>query len=202
MSQLFAWGGQSTGVSALASFLPKNTQDQAPKSSCGLSKYIIHNWIHIPLGIPGCTKCKLTDRPTLWNLTTWKEHMRTWLLKKIIWAESCEYLNTMKNRTFWNPQYSNEIRKTEKNNYDFVKYKNKCNFKIYILFRKVFLSFSGWWTTLGIQFLPINTPMYIDNSLVHNFRRFKDSPEIQSQTLGEAPLIHTFVAKLLPVFMQ
>ena len=26
MSQLFAWGGQSTGVSALASFLPRNTQ--------------------------------------------------------------------------------------------------------------------------------------------------------------------------------
>ena len=26
-SQLFAWGGQSIGVSALASFLPKNTQD-------------------------------------------------------------------------------------------------------------------------------------------------------------------------------
>ena len=29
MSQLFAWGGQSTGVS-LASFLPKNTQDWSP----------------------------------------------------------------------------------------------------------------------------------------------------------------------------
>ena len=29
MSQLFAWGGQSTGVSALASFLPKNTQGWA-----------------------------------------------------------------------------------------------------------------------------------------------------------------------------
>ena len=27
MSQLFTWGGQSIGVSALASFLPKNTQD-------------------------------------------------------------------------------------------------------------------------------------------------------------------------------
>ena len=27
MSQLFAWGGQSTGVSALASFLPENPQD-------------------------------------------------------------------------------------------------------------------------------------------------------------------------------
>ena len=30
VSQLFAWGGQSTGVSALASFLPKNTQDWSP----------------------------------------------------------------------------------------------------------------------------------------------------------------------------
>ena len=30
MSQLFAWGGQSTGVSALASFLPKNIQDWSP----------------------------------------------------------------------------------------------------------------------------------------------------------------------------
>ena len=29
MSQLFAWGGQSTGVSALASVLPRNTQDWA-----------------------------------------------------------------------------------------------------------------------------------------------------------------------------
>ena len=30
MSQLFAWGSQSTGVSALASVLPKNTQDWSP----------------------------------------------------------------------------------------------------------------------------------------------------------------------------
>ena len=30
MSQLFAWGGQSTGVSALASFPPKNTQGWSP----------------------------------------------------------------------------------------------------------------------------------------------------------------------------
>ena len=30
MSQLFAWGAQSTGVSALASFLSKNTQDWSP----------------------------------------------------------------------------------------------------------------------------------------------------------------------------
>ena len=30
MSQLLAWGGQSTGVSALASFLPKKSQDWSP----------------------------------------------------------------------------------------------------------------------------------------------------------------------------
>ena len=30
MSQLFAWSGQNTGVSALASFLPKNTQGWSP----------------------------------------------------------------------------------------------------------------------------------------------------------------------------
>ena len=33
MSQLFTWGGQSTGVSALASVLPINTQDWSPLES-------------------------------------------------------------------------------------------------------------------------------------------------------------------------
>ena len=33
MSQLFAWGGQSTGVSALASFLPKNSQIRSDQIS-------------------------------------------------------------------------------------------------------------------------------------------------------------------------
>ena len=35
MSQLFAWGGQSTGVSALASFLPKKSQGWSPSESTG-----------------------------------------------------------------------------------------------------------------------------------------------------------------------
>ena len=35
VSQLFAWGGQSTGVSALASFLPKNTQGWSPLERTG-----------------------------------------------------------------------------------------------------------------------------------------------------------------------
>ena len=51
MSQLFTWGGQSTGVSALASFLPKNTQDWSPLGwtgwislqSKGLSSLLQHH---------------------------------------------------------------------------------------------------------------------------------------------------------------
>ena len=35
MNQLFAWGGQSTGVSALALFLPKNTQGWSPSEWTG-----------------------------------------------------------------------------------------------------------------------------------------------------------------------
>ena len=35
MSQLFAWGGQSTGVSALASVLPKKSQGWSPSEQTG-----------------------------------------------------------------------------------------------------------------------------------------------------------------------
>ena len=35
VSQLFAWGGQSTGVSALASFLPKKSQGWSPSEWTG-----------------------------------------------------------------------------------------------------------------------------------------------------------------------
>ena len=35
MSQLFAWGGQSTGASALASFLPKKSQGWSPSEWTG-----------------------------------------------------------------------------------------------------------------------------------------------------------------------
>ena len=35
MSQLFTWGGQSTGVSALTSFLPKKSQDWSPSEWTG-----------------------------------------------------------------------------------------------------------------------------------------------------------------------
>ena len=40
MSQLFAWGGQTIGVSALASVLPMNTQDWSPLEWTG--------WVSLP----------------------------------------------------------------------------------------------------------------------------------------------------------
>ena len=53
MSQLFAWGGQSTGVSALASFLPKKSQGWSPSEwtgwislqSKGLSRVFSNNTV-------------------------------------------------------------------------------------------------------------------------------------------------------------
>ena len=64
MIQLFAWGGQSTGVSALASFLSKNTQGWSPLEwtgwislqSMGLSRVFsnttVQNWINECLFCP------------------------------------------------------------------------------------------------------------------------------------------------------
>jgi len=50
MSQLFEWGGQSTGVSALASFLPKKSQGWSPSEWTG--------WIS--LQSKGTAKAKIT----------------------------------------------------------------------------------------------------------------------------------------------
>ena len=47
MSQLFAWGGQSIGVSALASVFPMNTQDWAPLGWTGwISNIHIYIYTH------------------------------------------------------------------------------------------------------------------------------------------------------------
>ena len=42
MSQLFSWGGQSTGVPALASFLPKNTHGWSPLEWTGWISLQVH----------------------------------------------------------------------------------------------------------------------------------------------------------------
>ena len=78
MSQLFAWGGQSIGVSALASFLPKNTEDWSPSEwtgwislqSKGLSRVFSNTTVqkHQYFGT------KLSSQSN--------SHMHTWLLEQ------------------------------------------------------------------------------------------------------------------------
>ena len=52
MSQLFAWGGQSTGVSALTSFLPKKSQGWCPSESA-IGIHMSHpSWTSFPTPIP------------------------------------------------------------------------------------------------------------------------------------------------------
>ena len=78
MSQLFAWGGQSTGVSALTSFLPKNTQGWSPLEwiswislqSKGLSRVFSNITVQ---------KYQLFDSQLSSQSDT---HIHTWLLEK------------------------------------------------------------------------------------------------------------------------
>ena len=56
VSQLFAWSGQSTGVSALASFLPKNTQEWSP------------------LGWTGCISLQFKGLSRVFSNTTVQKH--------------------------------------------------------------------------------------------------------------------------------
>ena len=62
MSQLFAWGGQSTGVSALASFLPKKSQGLSPSEWTGwislqylaCFKIYINKWVWVLSWVSPC----------------------------------------------------------------------------------------------------------------------------------------------------
>ena len=49
MSQLFTWGGQSTGASASASFLPMNTQDWSPLE--WRRKRLLISWLQSPSAV-------------------------------------------------------------------------------------------------------------------------------------------------------
>ena len=63
MSQFFAWGGQSTGVSALASFLPKKSQGWSPSEWTGWISLQLVKWYltyvvkQNALAIPGMESC-------------------------------------------------------------------------------------------------------------------------------------------------
>ena len=66
MSQLFAWGGQSTGVSALASFLPKKSQGWSPSEWTGLNQgkleVVKQEIARVNIDILGISKLKWTGK--------------------------------------------------------------------------------------------------------------------------------------------
>ena len=80
MSQFFAWGGQSIGVSASVSVLPKNIQDRFPLRLTG--------WISLQSkglsrGFSNTTAQKrqfFVPQPSLWS----NSHIHTWLPEKNI----------------------------------------------------------------------------------------------------------------------
>ena len=78
MSQLFTRGGQSTGVSALASFLPKNTQDWSPLEWTG--------WISLQSkGLSRVFSNTIVQKHQFFGAqlsSRSNSHIRTWLLEK------------------------------------------------------------------------------------------------------------------------
>ena len=69
MSQLFAWGGQSPGVSGLASFLPKKSQHLG-KIFLGLSTIRVFNFeSHLPI-----SDCFLCAQSLFWWSLPWWHH--------------------------------------------------------------------------------------------------------------------------------
>ena len=78
MSQLFPWGGQSTGVSTLASFLPKNTQDWFPLERTGWislqSKGLSRVFSNTTVQKHQCFSAQLSSQSN--------SHIHTWPLEK------------------------------------------------------------------------------------------------------------------------
>ena len=78
MSQLFAWGGRSTGVSASASVLPKNTQDWSPLEWTG--------WISLQSkGLSRVFSNTTVQKHQFFSAQLFSQsniHIHTWLLEK------------------------------------------------------------------------------------------------------------------------
>ena len=77
MSQLFSWGGQSTGVSALASVLPMNTQDWSPLEWT--------SWISFSRGLSRVFSSSTVQKNQFLGAQLSSQsnsHIHTWLLEK------------------------------------------------------------------------------------------------------------------------
>ena len=78
MSQLFTWGGQSIGVSALASFLPKNTQGWSPSEWTGWSSLQSMGLSRVFSNTTVQKHQFFSAQLSLWT----NSHIHTWLLEK------------------------------------------------------------------------------------------------------------------------
>ena len=78
MSQHLAWGGQSTGVSALASFLPKNTQGWSPLEWTGWISLQSKGFSRVFYNTTAQKHQFFGTQPSLWS----SSHIHTYHLKK------------------------------------------------------------------------------------------------------------------------
>ena len=78
MSQLFAWGGQSIGVSASASVLPMNTQDLSPLGWTGWVSFQSKGLSKVFSSIT-VQKHQILQRSAFFTVNP---HIHTWLLEK------------------------------------------------------------------------------------------------------------------------
>ena len=78
MSQLFTWSGQSTGVSALASFLPKKSHGWSPSEWTGWIS-LQSKWLSRVFSNTSVQKHQFfSAQLSLWS----NSHIYTWLMKK------------------------------------------------------------------------------------------------------------------------
>ena len=82
MSQLFAWGGQSIGVSALASVLPKYTQDWSPLKWTGWISLQSKGLSRVCLEFPGSYAILLFTASDFASITS---HIHNWVLLFLLW---------------------------------------------------------------------------------------------------------------------
>ena len=78
LSQLFTWGGQSTGVSASASVLPMNIQDWFPLAWTGWISLQSKELSRVFSSTTVWKHKSFNSQPSLW----FNSHICTWLLEK------------------------------------------------------------------------------------------------------------------------
>ena len=179
MSQLFAWGGQSIGVSALASVLPMNTQDWSPLGWTG--------WISLQSkGLSRVFSNTTVQKHQFFSIQLSSQsnsHIHTWLLEKpqpwldgpLLAIMQYKTKSLKKMSMSWNAKQaeevfmSNETWETNRNSHwilyqagkqlwrAFIKISGKT--LVWTLIVTIMLKSLGVGTSLVVQWLRIHFPM-------------------------------------------